>query len=154
MERELFPRCRLGEHQNLVVLRVFSGMPPEELVSSRHVFGMARLDDDGNGYLADVYTAATRLIEGASFSDRAAVLGHLMAHELGHLLLASPTHSSKGIMRPRWSEADLRLAMSGGLLFNAKQAKRMASNVRARAPRHAYRGEPTLPAHRTVKSRM
>jgi hypothetical protein len=61
------------------------------------------------------------------------MLGHLMAHELGHLLLASTAHSSKGLMRSRWSGADLRLAMRGGLLFDSQQAKRIASNLKARA---------------------
>jgi hypothetical protein len=36
-------------------------------------------------------------------------------------------------MRSHWSGADLRLAMRGGLLFDSQQAKRIASNLKARA---------------------
>jgi hypothetical protein len=120
-----------------VVLRFFSGRPPAELASSRHVSGRAHLDEDGNGYLADVYTAGASVLAEASPSQRASILGHVIAHELGHIFLASSTHSRRGIMRPQWADADLRLALSGGLLFNSQQAKRIASNLKARVHRSA-----------------
>jgi hypothetical protein len=153
-QRELFPRCRLTEHQNPVVLRIFSGKPSRELVSSSHVFGKAYLDDDGNGNLADVYTGGAERLADASPSERNSMLGHLIAHELGHLFLASSAHSFRGIMRSHWSNADLRLALRGGLLFNSRQGEHIARNLRARPLRHAQRGEANLPAQRTVRPRM
>jgi hypothetical protein len=43
------------------------------------------------------------------------LLGHAMAHEIGHVLLGSTTeHSNSGIMKTRWSKADFQVA---GLRF-------------------------------------
>jgi hypothetical protein len=130
-ERELFPRCRQDSRRRWVVIRIFSGKPSAELVSSSHVFGKAYLDDDGYGYRADVYMAGAELLADGSPSERAAILGHLIAHELGHLFLASTAHSGRGIMRSHWSNADLRLALRGGLLFDSRQKRRIAKNLKS-----------------------
>jgi hypothetical protein len=53
------------------------------------------------------------------------ILGHAMAHELGHLLLHSMEHSRMGIMRSRWGKEDLLRAESGSLLFTTEQAEVM-----------------------------
>ena len=51
------------------------------------------------------------------------VLGHAMAHELGHLLLGSNSHSSTGIMSGKWRADELKRAAKGDLLFTAQQAR-------------------------------
>ena len=38
------------------------------------------------------------------------ILGHAAAHEIGHLLLGSNSHSPFGLMRARWSGQDLQNA--------------------------------------------
>jgi hypothetical protein len=53
------------------------------------------------------------------------VLGHVFAHEIGHLLLGPGAHSPSGLMRPRWQERDLVSAARGVLLFSAKQSRQM-----------------------------
>jgi hypothetical protein len=134
-ERDLFPRCREFGIESLV-LRVFTGKPQPELARSRHVFGLAYLDGEGKGSLADVYTGAAELLVAASPSgsplQSPVLLGHLMAHELGHLLLASNAHSRQGIMRSPWSKDDLRLAISGGLRFDDEQGERIGANLHTR----------------------
>jgi len=55
-----------------------------------------------------------------------------MAHEIGHLLLGTPEHSSRGIMRARWEREDLRDAARRCLVFNSEQAEKMRANVRSR----------------------
>jgi hypothetical protein len=62
----------------------------------------------------------------------AQVLGHAMAHELGHLLLGSNSHSSRGIMRGTWSAADIRLVAKGDLLFTSEQTRAMRDNALVR----------------------
>ena len=51
------------------------------------------------------------------------VLGHAMAHELGHLLLGSNSHSSTGIMSGKWRAEELKRAAKGDLLFTPQQAR-------------------------------
>lgn len=60
------------------------------------------------------------------------VLGWVIAHELGHLLLGSNGHSSKGIMQPRWEPNQVRQLMMGTLLFTPEQSKRMSVEAEAR----------------------
>lgn len=53
------------------------------------------------------------------------VLGHVLAHEMGHLLLGVGQHSSRGLMKASWKEKELRLASIGGFGFSPKQARRI-----------------------------
>jgi hypothetical protein len=64
--------------------------------------------------------------------DAEIVLGHTMAHEIGHLLLGSKNHASQGIMRPTWGARDIHLAKTGVLGFTDAQAERMQAQVAAR----------------------
>jgi len=60
------------------------------------------------------------------------LLGHVMAHEVGHLLLGVNEHSSRGIMRPKWLKQQLTQAESGQLVFPRGQAARLQAAIRAR----------------------
>jgi hypothetical protein len=60
------------------------------------------------------------------------VLGHAVAHELGHLLLGSNSHSRSGIMSGRWSSEELKRAAKGDLLFTPEQARVTRDNVLAK----------------------
>jgi hypothetical protein len=64
--------------------------------------------------------------------DARTILGCVIAHELGHLLLGSNSHSSAGIMRSPWGQKQVREALMGTLLFTAEQAELMQAQVRAR----------------------
>jgi hypothetical protein len=63
------------------------------------------------------------------------VLGHAIAHEIGHLLLSQQVHSPHGIMRGEWSFVDFRDMASGMLLFTPQQAEFLRSDVRSRNTR-------------------
>jgi len=68
------------------------------------------------------------------------ILGHVIAHELGHLLLPGAQHEAGGIMRGRWKYAQWRNAALGLLLFRPAQAAAMQRQAAIR----------TVPAVRTV----
>ncbi len=54
------------------------------------------------------------------------ILGHAIAHEIGHVLLHSSEHTSGGLMQARWSPASWRLASAGLLAFRPEEAERMS----------------------------
>jgi hypothetical protein len=60
------------------------------------------------------------------------VLGHAIAHEIGHLLLGSNAHGPRGLMRAKWGPRDLQGASKGYLLFGQKEAELIRANVAAR----------------------
>jgi hypothetical protein len=59
-------------------------------------------------------------------------LGHAMAHEIGHLLLGTNSHSPTGLMRARWDRSDLLRAATGWLIFTDAEAERLCADVRER----------------------
>lgn len=66
-------------------------------------------------------------------ASRAQILGHAIAHELGHLLLGRMGHSAHGLMRARWDRQDLRLATVERLVFSPEEVETIRSEVEVRA---------------------
>ncbi len=69
------------------------------------------------------------------------VLGITIAHELGHALLGSNSHSENGIMRPRLLGADFKKAQSKTPVFTPEQAEQMRTTVHQRKILQAGRKE-------------
>jgi hypothetical protein len=91
--------------------------------------GVSYLSADGTGCYADLfYDRAERLRE-TSGASLASILGHAIAHELGHLLLGTNSHSPAGIMRARWQPADLASAGKGALLFSTIESRAMQNKL-------------------------
>jgi hypothetical protein len=60
------------------------------------------------------------------------ILGCVIAHEIGHLLLGSNSHSASGIMQGNWERGQIRKAMTGTLLFTPEQAKLIRAETQKR----------------------
>jgi hypothetical protein len=60
------------------------------------------------------------------------ILGCVIAHEIGHLLLGSNSHFGTGIMQPRWEPYQVRQLMTGALLFTPEQSKLIRAQARTR----------------------
>jgi hypothetical protein len=63
------------------------------------------------------------------YVHRPTLLGHVMAHELAHLLLPLESHSPEGLMRARWDRSDLERAQEGRLRFTTEQSRLIRSKV-------------------------
>jgi hypothetical protein len=61
------------------------------------------------------------------------ILGHAIAHEIGHILLNLDIHTGIGIMRGNWNMDDLLDAASGHLVFTTQQAEVIRAEVLRRA---------------------
>ena len=59
------------------------------------------------------------------------ILGHAMAHELGHLLIPDEAHGA-GIMRTNWSYTEWRDAVQGTLLFHPDHVKAIQEQLRSK----------------------
>jgi hypothetical protein len=54
-----------------------------------------------------------------------ALFGHLLAHEIGHVLQGVPRHSEVGILKPSWSGGDYARMCAGALAFTLEDIERM-----------------------------
>jgi hypothetical protein len=99
------------------------------------VFGVAFLSAEGTGCYSNVFYERARELHNSWSFPLAVVMGNVMAHELGHLLLGSNSHASAGIMRARWQGEDLRRAMRADLRFTDQQAESMRRKLIAAHPR-------------------
>ena len=61
------------------------------------------------------------------------ILGEMIAHEIGHILLDMPGHSETGIMRGGWDLKDLQDVAYGTLFFAAQQERVLRAEVIRRA---------------------
>jgi hypothetical protein len=84
-----------------------------------------------SGALATIYVDRVRMLAQAAGVPVARLLGHAIAHEIGHLLLASNGHGTDGLMRPVWSSDEVRRSRPGDWLFSRQEV----AAIRAR--RHA-----------------
>ena len=55
--------------------------------------------------------------------DAALMIGHVIAHELGHLPLPHGAHSLAGIMRPAWDRAQANGVVQGVLTFSRRRRR-------------------------------
>jgi hypothetical protein len=61
------------------------------------------------------------------------MLGHAIAHEMGHLLLGDNSHSTGGIMLAPWSKRELWRMSKGHLLFTRLEVERIQAEVKYRS---------------------
>ena len=82
--------------------------------------------------IASVFYHRAVELEAGKSGVRAEVLGGILAHEIGHLLLAEKSHSGTGVLQAQWGDRDLRMIACGRLWFTPEQAARMISLVTER----------------------
>jgi hypothetical protein len=82
-------------------------------------------------YASVYYESALRLVQTATdaTSNVSVILGCLMAHEIGHLLLGQGQHTVSGIMQPSWDIHQVQFALRGALGFSSQQARRMRQSI-------------------------
>jgi hypothetical protein len=83
--------------------------------------GVSFSAEDGRGCYADLFYEPIRQLQEETHVSPSVILGHAMAHELGHLLLGTNSHSPSGLMRAHWTREDLANASKGNLLFSKEQ---------------------------------
>ena len=106
------------------VLRLQTASNPT--IPSHVTLGSSLIDGHGGGgVLITIDPGLVHTIASQAHADPSAVLGRAMAHEAGHLLIGTPTHSSHGLMRALWSQKELRADSEGDWLFSVDQIQVM-----------------------------
>ena len=93
------------------------------------VFGSSFLDRSGGVY-ADIFLDRVQQLREVDPSlTLEPILGDVLAHELGHLLLGTGSHTPTGLMQATWKYPQLRLIEMGQLSFSAKEAALLRTRV-------------------------
>ena len=92
-------------------------------------FGIAFVGGDGWGVQADIFYSGIEQLTNDTSASAAQIMGHVMAHELGHLFLGMNSHSSLGIMQAHWTDQQLRLMSKGILKFDKRQAEAIGARL-------------------------
>jgi hypothetical protein len=62
-------------------------------------------------------------------ANKSQILGHAIAHEIGHVLLRQEFHSRAGLMRAVWDREDLQGMTEGSLGFSLDEARELRARV-------------------------
>jgi hypothetical protein len=68
-------------------------------------------------------------VSGSTLAVFYRVLGHALAHEVGHILWRSTAHEGSGLMKAVWSKADWQRASVTIIPFTPQQARRIAERL-------------------------
>jgi hypothetical protein len=97
----------------------------------QRIMGVALAADDERAVLSLFYDAVVDVAR-RFHTPLDDILAVALAHEMGHVLLPPPSHSSTGIMQAKWDGDDIRHAV-GWLAFTQAQA----DTIRAKAERRS-----------------
>jgi hypothetical protein len=92
-----------------------------------------------SGVQATVYADRVETVSRASLAMFYRVLGHALAHEIGHVLLRSRGHDETGLMKGVWAKSDWQRAAVSTLPFTKAQARVMRQMLERIEARDAVR---------------
>lgn len=102
---------------------------PKSLGLKGEAMGISFQSSDGSGCYADLFYEPMEQLHQSDGTDLASLLGHVAAHEIGHLLLGANSHSTAGIMHAHWTAEELADAKVGSLVFSENESRRMKAKL-------------------------
>jgi hypothetical protein len=120
-------RVAFGENGATITVALITRQQAEKLGHRVDVLGFALSSLSGGGKVA--YIMMEHVTEQSKLHqvDPGIVLGSVIAHEMGHLLLPYNSHSPSGVMRPKLGLPEFKKALHGNLLFSETQASQLRS---------------------------
>jgi len=126
-----------------LVLKILPRAMGAQVRDRTDVLGTATLDGKGVGYYGYAfYDRIQPMAEDRRLAH--ALLGHVLAHEIGHLLLRSNFHPVSGIMSGRWTGEELRRLSEGAMFFAPHESKVMRDRLSSVALRPSGTRDPLL----------
>jgi hypothetical protein len=118
-------QCRTAVFPEYLQLRIAR----RSLNLSGFTFGISYLSADGTGCYANLFYDRVEELNARSHISLASILGHVAAHEIGHLLLGTNSHAESGIMRARWQSGELGSVSKGALFFSDTESRQMGNKL-------------------------
>jgi len=117
----------------VLILNLLPHSMSDRLHASGGALGVA-IERNGSdfGYIASIFYEEAKERARERQVNFGELLGDVIAHELGHLLLGTNSHSGRGLMCAFWSGYQLSLGARGLLEFSDKEIKRIHAAMNAR----------------------
>ncbi len=127
-EAQANPICIEPCPPNRLAVRIIADAPAD---SAKMLLGVALSE---GGIYATIYYLRVDTNAKLQIAGHSQILGHAMAHEIGHLLLGPVPHTPSGIMRGQWTAEGLQSMAVGAIHFNPQQSAliRQAAMLRLR----------------------
>ena len=134
---DVFPTPAEQEREPWFIVRLRTGKPPLTVgPASLDVMGKAFVEEHGGGTMADAYFQAVQATSAQHHGESGVLLGFVMAHELGHLLLGAG-HTPDGVMQAAWSQKQMDALRQRWLRFTQEGAARIRRSLESRTARDA-----------------
>jgi hypothetical protein len=126
---EANPECRQQfDHPKIILTIVPRWAGP---VPGSDQLGLAAEVENGIGSYCYVFQERLEQLAAAKHVSAARLLGHAIAHEIGHLLKGSNSHSSAGLMSKYWYANELRAVAMGSLIFTTDDTEKIRARLAA-----------------------
>lgn len=142
------PSCNAPLGAADLVIRLLSPEMRTAVSSRTETFGFALVNGRETPQVASVRYGAVEAMAWAEDSSYGTLqrmmpqtrflgllLGHVLAHEIGHLLLASNEHAADGLMQAHWRAAAIRDAATRRLAFGRREREKIRKAVQRRTGR-------------------
>jgi len=124
------PACELHAGTAMANVRIFPGRRRTQRGVNLDDLGVAFLLDEQGAYASVFYESVSDFARGFSL-DPAAILAHVVAHEIGHMFLGS-AHTLMGVMQAGVSGRQVEWINRRWVLFSRDQAAQLCANIRQR----------------------
>ena len=115
-----------------VILRIAGAGPGDAKDTASMGFALVSPHAGKAPVLATVFADRVRDVARGAGIDARPLLGLAIGHELGHLLLSTDAHAAIGLMRARWSQAELRRTRPADWQFLTADARVIQDEVTRR----------------------
>lgn len=116
LEAQANPICIEPRPPGRFAVRIISEIPANLAKTS---LGVALTE---SGIYATIFYPRVNEYAQERIASHSQILGHAIAHEMGHLLLGPVPHARFGIMRGEWTAEDLQSITMGAFLFSPRQS--------------------------------
>ena len=119
---ESSPICTVPPGPSELLLVVRAGPPCQDTAAA---LGEAVVVRRAGGVLATVNVNCVTWLATAARTDVAVLLGRVVAHELGHLMMRTSSHTRRGLMRAYWTPQEVRRNQAADWAFTAEDVGAM-----------------------------
>jgi hypothetical protein len=123
------PNCERPWELTELILRIVPVSAATRAQFGDGTLGIAAHSEKGTPASASIFYGRVKELAKGGRASIEVILGHAVAHEIGHLLLGSNSHSSRGLMRASWNRQELQQAVAGELLFTQGEVARIREGL-------------------------